>query len=300
MKQIKHATTELLYDESISVNLVQYKDIVEFIKYKTGTPDEAVVLCCMKKTNNPIQYKVVVGGPLDTKEGKPQGAKYSKSCDLMCFGPVYSSLHADVFYSHRNSLIPSWNCGVLKFWIIRKDCKAETNSRVPTCPRTKISKAFKPIHEIIGVLKEKQHYCLLIQHPGQIIRHYGRHVHCVITAIDATINPTGLSLSIGRKDEYVLDTFMYSSGSKERLVEERGGVRQVSRARFLSENLTKADIIVVGKEVVEKKDRMRQRKRPSKGGFQKNNQCARKKTSHPVSNFTNTLPPYLSPIKNVS
>ncbi len=40
----------------------------------------------------------------------------------------------------------------------------------------------------------------LIQRPGQIIRHYGKHFHCVITAIDPILNLTGLSLSIGRRN----------------------------------------------------------------------------------------------------
>jgi len=299
-KQIKHASTELLYKPSVSKNLIRYQDIFDFIQDKSGTPDEAVVLCCMKKTNNPVTYKVVIGGPLDTKAGKSQGAKKSESCDLMFFGPVYSSLHADVWYTHRNSLIPSWNHGVVKFWIIRKDCKAVTNSTVPTCPRTKESKAFQPIHELITILSEKEHYCLLIQRPGQLIRHYGRHVHCVITAIDATINPTGFSLSIGRKDAYSQDTFWYCSGSKERLIAVGDSCKQVTRSRFLKENLTDKDIRELGKEFVAKKDQMRIRKKRKKAGFQPGNSHGSKRSSSFVSYLTELYITSILPLIHVS
>jgi len=107
----------------------------------------------MKRTNNPVSYNVVTGGPLDTKEGVKQGFSASESCDLMFFGPVYSSLHADTRYSHRNSLIPSWNVGVVKFWIIRKECDAEMNRKIPSRFRQRSSKAFKPIHDLDKVLK---------------------------------------------------------------------------------------------------------------------------------------------------
>ena len=79
------------------------------------------------------------------------------------------------------------------------------------------SKAWKPADELNFILTQKEQYVLLIQRPGQSIRHYGKHFHCVITAIDPILNPTGLSLSIGRRDKYTKDHSLYCSASKQRL-----------------------------------------------------------------------------------
>lgn len=162
--------------------MIKYQDIVDFIQdpLKKETPNESVVICCMKKSNNPVAYKVTIDGPLDNKAGKKQGTKSSESCDFMSFGPIYTSLHTDLYYSTRNSFIPSWNVGVIKIWILRKECDAKTNRRVRTSPRKRTSKAWKPVDELNYILTEKDNYVLLIQRPGQLIRHYGKHVHCVI------------------------------------------------------------------------------------------------------------------------
>ncbi len=135
----------------------------------------------------------------------------------MSFGPIYTSLHADLFYSTRNSLIPSWNVGFVKIWILRKECDAQTNRIGSTRASTLASKGWKPEHELNYILTQKEHYVLLIQRSGQIIRHNGRHFHCVLTAIDPIINPAGLSLSIGRRDQYTKDHYLFCSASKQRL-----------------------------------------------------------------------------------
>jgi hypothetical protein len=128
---IKHASTELEYDESVKKSFIKYQDIVDFIQTKSGTSNECVVLCNIKCSDNPVKYTVVKGGPLDIKEGRKFSSR-SESSDFMCFGPVYTSFHSDFGYPHRNSLIPSWNQGVVKFWIIRKECDSKTQRNAPT------------------------------------------------------------------------------------------------------------------------------------------------------------------------
>ena len=272
-KEIKYASTEKIYEETISSAFVKYQHVVDYIQdpTKTGTPNESVVICCMRKANNPVEYNVTEDGPLDIKAGKKLGLKSSESCDFMSFGPIYTSLHADLYYTTRNSLIPSWNVGVVKIWILRKECNAQTNRRVPTPTKTLTSKAWKPVDELNYILTEKEHYVLLIQHPGQMIRHFGKHVHCVVTAIDSRINPTGLSLSIGRRDLYTEDQYLFCSGSTQRLMNtSTQGYKQVSRDRFLAQNITVADKRKLGKDFLDSKERARKRKQ-KKGGFQVRN-----------------------------
>ena len=87
------------------------------------------------------------------------------------------------------------------------------------------------------------------------------HVHCVITAIDSTMNPTGLSLSIGRRDLYTEDKYLFCSGSTQRLMNtSTQGYKQVSRDRFLAQNITVADKRKLGKDFLDRKERARKRK----------------------------------------
>jgi hypothetical protein len=74
-KEIKYASTEKIYEETISSAFVKYQHVVDFIQdpTKTGTPNESVVICCMRKANNPVEYNVTEGGPLDIKAGKKTG-----------------------------------------------------------------------------------------------------------------------------------------------------------------------------------------------------------------------------------
>jgi hypothetical protein len=274
-KEIKYASTEKVYEETISSDFVKYQHVVNYIQdpTKSGTPNESVVICCMRKANNPVEYEVTKDGPLDIKAGKKLGLKSSESCDFMSFGPIYTSLHADLYYTTRNSLIPSWNVGVVKIWILRKECDARTNRCFgSTRASTLASKAWKPADELNYILTQKEHYVLLIQRPGQIIRHYGKHFHCVITAIDPILNPTGLSLSIGRRDKYLKDHYLYCSASKERLSKTKAeGYIQVSRKLYLKQNITNADKRQLGKEFLDRKERARKRTPKKKGGFQKGN-----------------------------
>eukprot|EP01036_Dinobryon_divergens_P035819 gene35819-46494_t len=151
-KQLKHASTETIF--------------------------ESVVICCTTQLNNPLAYQAVLGGPLDPVEPNPLSKEKtalsdSKSCDLIIFGPAYTSLHADFLFSRRNSLIPSWNEGVIKLWIIRKDCSSKTNRYERTSFNRVLGKSFQPFDEIEGVLRRPQDFLLLIQTPGQAIRHNG-------------------------------------------------------------------------------------------------------------------------------
>jgi hypothetical protein len=132
------------------------------------------------------------------------------------------------------------------------------------------SKAWKPADELNFILTQKEHYVLLIQRPGQITRHYGKHFHCVITAIDPILNPTGLSLSIGRRDKYLKDHYLYCSASKERLSKTKAqGYIQVSRKLYLKQNITNADKRELGKEFLDRKERARKRTPKKKGRIPK-------------------------------
>ena len=48
-KEIKYASTEKIYEETISSAFVKYQHVVDYIQdpTKTGTPNESVVICCM-------------------------------------------------------------------------------------------------------------------------------------------------------------------------------------------------------------------------------------------------------------
>jgi hypothetical protein len=74
-KEIKYASIEKIYEETISSAFVKYQDIVDYIQdpLKTGTPNKSVVICCVKKSNNPVEYIVTEDGPLDIKAGKTTG-----------------------------------------------------------------------------------------------------------------------------------------------------------------------------------------------------------------------------------
>ena len=106
-----------------------------------------------------------------------------------------------------------------------------------------------------------------------MIRHYGKHVHCVITAIDTTLNPTRLSLSIGRRDLYTKDHYLFCSASTERLENTNTqGYIQVSRQRYLKKNITVVDKKELGQNFLDMKERTRKRKKKKKGGFQVGNE----------------------------
>jgi hypothetical protein len=269
-KEIKYASTEKTYEEIISSAFVKYQHVVDYVQdpTKSGTPNESVVICCMRKANNPVKYKVTEDGPFDIKAGKKLGLKSSESCDFMSFGPIYTSLHADLFYTTRNSLIPSWNVGVVKIWILRKVCDAQTNRIGSTrASSTLASKAWKPADELNYILTQKEHYVLLIQHPGQIIRHYGKHFHfCVITAIDPIINPTGLTKPINRPQGSIYGRPLFvCSGSNQRLMKtSTQGYIQVSRDRYVTQNTTKADKRKLSLIVKNERGRGRQKREDSK------------------------------------
>jgi hypothetical protein len=275
---IKHASTEIEYDESVKETFIKYQDIVNFIQNKGGTCDESVVLCNLKSANNPVKYTVVKAGPLDVKAGK-KNSSGSESSDFLCFGPVYTSFHSDFGYAHRNSLIPSWNTGVIKFWIIRKECDSKTQRYAVTNSRRKSSTKFTPMDELNTVFRYPADYLLLIQQPGQLVRHNGKHIHCVITAIDAQVNPNRLSLSLGRKDYYSEDSYSFASLTKETLVVDNakeGTFKLLTRKKFIVHQLTDAEYKEM-KHRIEADEGKRTRKRKRKGGFPRGNKYALKK-----------------------
>ena len=275
---IKHASTELEYDESVKKTFIKYQDIVNFIQNKGGTCDESVVLCNLKSANNPVKYTVVTAGPLDVKTGR-QSSSSSESSDFLCFGPVYTSFHSDFGYPHRNSLIPSWNKGVIKFWIIRKECDSRTQRYAVTNQRRKSSTKFTAKDELKTVFSCPADYQLLIQRPGQLVRHNGKHIHCVITAIDIQVNPNSLSLSLGRKDYYSADSYAFASLTKETLVVDngkKGTFKLVSRKKFIEHQLTGKDYKKM-KHRIEADEGKRTRTRKRKGGFTKGNKCSARK-----------------------
>ena len=269
-RNIKHASTEIEYDESVKKTFSKYQDIVNFIQTKSGTSNECVVLCNIKCSDNPVKYTVVKGGPLDIKEGRKFSSR-SESSDFMCFGPVYTSFHSDFGYPHRNSLIPSWNVGVVKFWIIRKECDSKTQRNAPTSTRRKKSPNFSPLDELNQVFKYPADYQLLIQQPGQIVRHNGKHVHCVITAIDIKVNPSRLSLSLGRKDYYPEDSYAFASSTTETLVaSKKGDLQLVGREAFIQHQLTDGEHKVLKRRIIADESR-RTSRRKRRGGFKTGN-----------------------------
>ena len=277
---IKHASTEREYDKSVKETFIKYQDIVNFIQTKGGTCDESVVLCCITQSTNPVNYTVVKGGPLDVKAGRQSSSK-SESSDFLCFGPVYTSFHSDVGYAHRNSLIPSWNQGVIKFWIIRRECDSKTQRYAVTNPRRLLSSSFTALDELNKVLKYPEDYLLLIQRPGQFVRHNGKHVHCVITAIDIEVNPSSLSLSLGRKDYYPQDNYAFASSTKETLVvasKKKGTFKHLSRDAFIKKQLTSEDKKIL-KSQIEADASRRTRSTKRKGGFQIGNEFSKSKSS---------------------
>ena len=274
---IKHASTELEYAESVKKSFVKYQDIVNFVQSKGGTKDECVVLCNMKCSNNPVDYQVVKDGPLDVKKGR-QSSSLSESSDFLCFGPVHTSFHSDFGYVHRNSLIPSWNQGVIKIWIIHKKSDATTQRYAVTNSRRLFSSKFEPPDELDQVFRKPADYQLLIQQPGQLVRHNGKHVHSVITAIDITVNPSRMSLSLGRKDYYPEDNYAFASSTKETLVTDnpkKGTFKRVKRDIFIKHQLTSEEKRVLKRRIKEDEGR-RIRTKKRKTGFQIGNTCALK------------------------
>ena len=262
---IKHASTEREYDKSVKETFIKYQDIVNFIQTKGGTCDESVVLCCITQSTNPVNYTVVKGGPLDVKAGRQSSSK-SESSDFLCFGPVYTSFHSDVGYAHRNSLIPSWNQGVIKFWIIRRECDSKTQRYAVTNPRRLLSSSFTALDELNKVLKYPEDYLLLIQRPGQFVRHNGKHV---------------LSLSLGRKDYYPQDNYAFASSTKETLVvasKKKGTFKHLSRDAFIKHQLTSEDKKIL-KSQIEADASRRTRSTKRKGGFQIGNEFSKSKSS---------------------
>ncbi len=281
---IKHAVSEVEYDESVKETFIKYQDIVNFIQNKGGTLDESVVLCNLKSTSNPVKYTVVTGGPLDVKTGR-QSSSSSESSDFLCFGPIYTSFHSDFGYAHRNSLIPSWNEGVIKFWIIRKECDSKTQRLYVTSARTKKSPKFSGKDELNTVLKYPADYQLLIQLPGQLVRHNGKHIHCVITAIDIRVNPNSLSLSLGRKDYYPMDNYAFASSTNETWVvssKKKGTTKVQRRMAFIQTQLSTDDHKEM-KHQIAADEIKRTKTRKRKGGFSKGNKCAARQELDMVS-----------------
>ena len=235
-----------------------------------------MVLCNIKCSDNPVNYTVVKGGPLDVKKGR-ESSSCSESSDFLCFGPVYTSFHSDFGYAHRNSLIPSWNQGVIKFWIIRKECDSKTQRNGVTNPRRLFSSAFEPKDELEMVLRYPADYKLLIQRPGQLVRHFGKHIHCVITAIDIEVNPSRMSLSLGRKDYFPEDNYAFASSTTETLVATKKGVLQlVGREAFIKHQLTDEEHKILKRRIEAEDKSKRTRKKKRRGGFQEGNSFALK------------------------
>jgi len=298
-KEIKHASTEVAFTEEElgNTNIDTYMDIVNFINdpRQQGTKNEAVVVCCVTQINNPLDYTAIHQGPLwpinpIPKTSDKNGLSESISTDLMIFGPAYTSLHADFLYSRRSSLIPSWNRGVIKLWIIRRDCSSTTNRFERTAYKRVQAKDFVPYHEIAGVLQRPEQFLLLIQRPGDLIRHNGRHFHCVITVLDPAINPTLLSMSLGRRDCFTNDKLDYCNGAllTDLLVKKKKGAKCVRRKPFKKRYLKELDKRRL--KWTEKKENLKpKKKRKSSGGFKMGNQeWKRQKVSKTSSNFMYT------------
>ena len=131
------------------------------------------------------------------------------------------------------------------------------------------------------MIQYPEDYLLLIQRPGQLVRHNGKHVHCVITAIDIEVNPSGLSLSIGRKDYYPQDNYSFASSTKETLVvasEKKGTFKRLSRDAFIEHQLTGEEMKKLKSQIKADASR-RTRRTKRKGGFQEGNEYSKSKST---------------------
>ena len=207
------------------VDLKTFADVKEAVLEKD---EDALAIVRLKNTTSPFKYNIVTEGPIDTKNKTD-----ARSSDILSFGPMFTSLHVDVDHGNRTSVIPSWNIGTMKFWFIRKNADVRTQKLVNPAMAT------TPQEQVEMILNHHKDYALLVQEPGDVIRHRGKHYHCVITAINKFVNPSELCSSIGRIDTPVEEKIKYVRQVPLSVV-SLNRKKKITRKAFMNNQLTKA------------------------------------------------------------
>ena len=245
-------------DNLLDINVSKFGEVNDLVINKF---EDALVVCCIDVKHNPFKYSIFKEGPLHCEK------RSSRSSDVLSFGPLFTPLHVDVDYGNRTSLIPSWNVGTKKLWFIRRKADSRTQKLVnPTKHKC------TPEEQLQTILSESDEYILLIQEPGDIIRHIGQHYHLVMTIIDNnSLNPSGICVSIGKIDIDVHDKKTYVRRLSVPVVaNEDGSLRTVSKETFIKTQLNKKEATALLKEI----DKVKKRKRCATRGFAKGNKLA--------------------------
>jgi len=226
---------------------------------------DALVICCLNRKRSPLKYEVLADGPLSCVNSSCC-SDASRSSDLLSFGPLLTTLHVDCDYGSRISVIPSWNTGIKKLWFIRQTATARTQKLVnPT------KHGLSSQQQLKTIFNERNNYSLLVQEPGDVIKHLGKHYHFVITVVDSELNPSGICLSLGKIDTNLEDRRQFVrmvsvpvQGRKD------GSITKATKDNFIKTQLGK-DAAPVLKQLKETRKRKRTR---GNRGFCKGNKLA--------------------------
>ena len=120
------------------------------------------------------------------------------------------------------------------------------------------------------IFNEREEYYLLVQEPGEIIKHRGKHYHFVITVIDQSMNPSGLCLSVKKIDVYLDEKIKYVRIVKPVSVNADGSLRPASRETFMKNQLGSKS----GPVLKQLKEKQKQKTKKRVRGFSKGNQLA--------------------------
>jgi hypothetical protein len=250
-------------DEIVLIRTRTLKEIYEMIQ---SGKEDGLLLCCLKAKDHSLDYTILPDGPLSCALAR----NFSRTSDLLFFGAFVTSLHVDTDYGNRTSIIPSWNVGVKKLWFIRRLSTARTQKFVnPT--KHKLT----PQQQLETIFTERDDYYRLVQEPGDVIEHRGKHYHFVITLVDRDINPSGLCLSVGKIDTTREEKKKFVKQAPPVIAKSDGSLKKVSRDTFIKNQLGKG----VASDNVLKDLKANRKKRKAKKvrGFCKGNKIACRK-----------------------
>ena len=253
-------------DEIVVIKNRTLKEMCEMIQ---SGEENGLLICCLKAKEHSLGYNVLSDGPLCCSLAK----KFSRTSDLLSFGPFVTSLHVDTDYGNRTSLIPSWNVGVIKLWFIRRSSTARTQKLVnPT--RHELT----PQQQLETIFKERDEYYLLVQEPGDVMQHRGKHYHFVITVVDRDINPSGLCLSVGKIETTREEKEKFVKQAPPVIAKPDGSLKKVSRDTFIKNQLGKG--LASDTVLKDLKKNRKKRKAKKERGFCKGNNMASSSKKH--------------------
>ena len=122
------------------------------------------------------------------------------------------------------------------------------------------------------IFNERADYYLLVQEPGDIIKHRGKHYHFVITVYDQSLNPSGLCLSVGKIDFYLDEKIKYVRIVRPVSVNADGSLKPTSKEKFMKNQLGSKSSGPVLKQLAEIKKKRKASKKLR--GFSKGNKLA--------------------------